>query len=220
MNRMALSLIVAASLMSAACLHKDTTSTIYLRQDGSFDWVVLERNVYADDADAAAREREESAYVGSAARGDHDVASGFSALGGDDVRIRVLRETRPYEVMVDARFDGLAAVVDRALSGCRIPHHTDLTLDGGVTTWQLVIDAGPDGENLPGGGLDECDDGVAALALSDVLMPRVMLESGVFTSATGFKLEASATAVLDEESLEAAFEASGRVRLSLSWKAL
>ncbi len=219
MNRTALVLAMAVSLTSAACLQKDTTSTIYLRQDGSFDWVVLERNVYSDDADAATRAREESAYVGSAARGEHGVASGFSALGGDDIRVRVLRDTRPYAVMVDARFDGLTAVFDRVLSGCGIPHDVSMTHDGEVTTWRLVIDAGPDGENLAGhGGLDGCDDGVDELAISDALMADVMLESGAFTSATGFKLKGSTTAVLDEESLKATFEASGRLELSLSWR--
>ncbi len=218
MNRTALVLAMAASLTSAACLQKDTTSTIYLRQDGSFDWVVLERNVYSDDADAATRAREESAYVGSAARGEHGIASGFSALGGDDIRIRVLRDTRPSAVMVDARFDGLTAVFDRVLSGCRIPHDVSMTHDGDVTTWRLVIDAGPDGENLAGGGLDDCDDGVDELAISDALMISVMLESGAFTSATGFKLEGSTAAVLDEEGLKATFEASGRLELALSWR--
>ncbi len=218
MNRTTLVLAMVVSLTSAACLQKDTTSTIYLRQDGSFDWVVLERNVYSDDADATTRAREESAYVDSAARGEHGIASGFSALGGDDIRIRVLRDTRPYAVMVDARFDGLTAVFDRVLSGCGIPHDVAVTHDGDVTTWRLVIDAGPDGEDLAGGGLDGCDDGVDDLAISDALMASVMLESGAFTSATGFKLEGSTTAVLDEEGLKATFEGSGRLELSLSWR--
>jgi hypothetical protein len=219
MKRTTLALVIAASLTASACLQKDTTSTIYLRQDGSFDWVVLEQNVYSDDGDAATRAREESEYVGSAARGEHGVASGFSALGGDDIRVRVLRDTRPYAVMVDARFDGLSNVLDRILAGCGIPHDVGMTRDGDVTTWRLAIDAGPDGETLAGGGLDGCDDAVDDLAMSDALKATVMLESGAFTSATGFKLEGSTRAVLDEESLKATFEASGRIELSLSWTA-
>ena len=41
MKRLTLALAVTASLTAGACLQKDTTSTIYLRRDGSFDWVVL-----------------------------------------------------------------------------------------------------------------------------------------------------------------------------------
>jgi len=215
MKRITLILAMAASLAATACLQKDTTSTIYMRQDGSLDWVVLEQNVRSDGTDAATRVAEETAYVEAVARGEHGVAEGFLALGGDDVRIRWLRGTRPFAVMVDARFDSLAGLFDRPLTKCAVPHEVGITQDGGVTTWSLVIDSGPDGEGLEGDHDEGCDAGLDGL--TDALTMTIVLESGTFTAATGFTLKGADTAVIDEEGIERASKTSGRIELSLSW---
>jgi hypothetical protein len=217
MKRTTLILAMAASLAATACLQKDTTSTIYLRQDGSLDWVVLEQNVRSDETDAAKRITEEFAYVDEVARGEHGVVEAFLALGADDVRIRWLRSERPYAVMVDARFDSLAGLFERPLTKCGIPHEVGITQDGGVTTWRLWIDVGPDGENVQGNDAEGCDDGLDGL--TDALNWTIVLESGAFTYATGFKLEGTDTAVIDKEAGENAVKTSGRFELSLSWTA-
>lgn len=217
MKRMTLALTLAASLAATACLQKDTTSTIYLRQDGSLDWVVLERNVRSDEADPAARVSEESTYVEAARRGEHGVAEGLLALGAEGVRVRWLRGRRPYAVMVAARFKSLTDMFEKPLSACGIPHDISMTRDGAVTTWRLQVDAGPDGEGIE--GLEDerpgCDDGLDGL--TDALDVTIMLESGTFTTATGFKLNGGDTAVIDQEGVENAFKTSGQIELSLSW---
>jgi hypothetical protein len=217
MKRITFAVAMAASLAATACLQKDTTSTIYLRQDGSLDWVVLEQNVRSDETDAAQRLAEETAYVDEVARGEHGVAEAFLALGADDVRIRWVRSERPYAAMVDARFDSLAGLFDRPLTKCGIPHEVGITRNGGVTTWRLVIDSGPDGEGLEGDHDEGCDDGLDGL--SDALSMTIVLASGTFTAATGFKLKGADTAVIDEEGVEKASKSSGRIELSLSWTA-
>jgi hypothetical protein len=217
MRRTAIAVVLAASLAASACLQKDTTSTIYLRQDGSFDWIVLEQNVRSDDADAERRLAEETAYVDEVARGEHGVAEAFLALGADEVRIRWLRNARPYAVMVDARFDSLAGIFDRPLTKCGIPHEVDITQEGGVTTWRLWFDASPDGEGVERDQIEGCDDGLDGLA--DALAVTIVVESGRFTDATGFKLAGPDTAVYDEKGVADAAESSGRVELSLSWTA-
>ncbi|NJD10715.1 MAG: hypothetical protein FIB01_09885, partial [Gemmatimonadetes bacterium] len=105
MKPVTLAILVAAALQSTACLQKDTTSTIHLRQDGSFDWVVLQQNVRSDESDEAARLTEERAYVDDLNGGEHNAGAGLLALGANDVRVRWLRDRRPYAVMGDARFD-------------------------------------------------------------------------------------------------------------------
>jgi hypothetical protein len=218
MKRITLILAMAASISAAACLQKDTTSTIYLRQDGSLDWVVLEQDVRSDEIDPAKRTAEETAYVDAAARGEHGVAEGFLALGADDVRIRWLRSTRPYAVMVDARFESLTAIFERQLTACRIPHEIGSTQDGDVTTWKLWIDAGPDGEGLEGDHGDGCDDGFEGL--TDAMDITIVLESGRFTNAAGFTLEGADTAVVDQEGIETACKTTGQIEFSLSWTAV
>jgi hypothetical protein len=216
MKRITFALLTAAAITAAGCLTKDTTSTVYLRPDGSFDWTILEQNVRSGESDAAAREVEESRFVDEVSRADLGMVSGLLALGARNVDVRWLRSTRPYAVMVDARFDDLASVFDRLLTRCEVPHETRITEADGVTTWTLRIEVGPDGE-APGSG-DGCDDGLSDLI--DALDFTVVLESGTFTRAIGFTLRGIDTAAIDEKAIEQGSKATGRVELSLSWKPL
>jgi hypothetical protein len=216
MKRTTLAFAIAAALLSAACLQKDTTSTIYLRQDGSFDWVILEQNVRSDERDDSARLAEETRYQDGFARGDSGMVNSLLALGAKDVRVRWLRSTRPYAVMVDARFDNLAGVFDRPLAPCEVPYESAITETEGVTTWRLRIDAGPEGSRLDQGGGEEC--GNSLDGLTDALALTIVLESGTFTAATGFTITGTDTAAVDEKTLEERVKTTGIVELSLSWR--
>lgn len=215
MRRVAFAVTLIATTLAAACLQKDTTSTIYLRPDGSFDWVVFERNVRSDEADASKRLAEEAGYVGSVSNGDHGIVEGMLALGAEDVQVRWLRGTRPYAVMIDARFDSLTGMFDRLLSRCRIPHDVETTESDGVTTWRLWLDVGIDGEDVSRSAREDCDMGDMSDALDDL---HILLESGSFTAANGFTLEGADAAVADEAAIEQAVKTSGRIELSLSWR--
>ena len=216
MRHIALTLAIAAALLTAACLQKDTTSTIYLRPDGSFTWLVLEQNVRSDERDEAARLAEESAYVDAVSRGDSGMVNSLLALGAKDVRVRWLRSTRPYAVMVDARFDGLASVFDRALAPCGIPYESRFTESEGVATWTLRADVGLDGERLEEHDGEGCGDGLDGL--DEALDFTIVLESGTFTAATGFTIEGTDTAAVDEKTIEERVKTTGIVELSLSWR--
>ena len=135
MKRTTLAIAIAAALLTAACLQKDTTSTIYLRPDGSFDWVVLEQHVRSDESDAATRHAEEAGYVDAVSRGDRHGRRACSPSAAQDVRMRCCASTRPYAVMVDARFDSLAGVFDRG-SPCGVPTRSGHHRADDVTTWR------------------------------------------------------------------------------------
>jgi hypothetical protein len=217
MKRFAFALTLAATMAMPGCLQKDTTSTVYLRQDGSFDWIVLEQNVRSDASDDAARLKEEVEYADTVARGELGTITGFLALGGEDVRVRWLRGRRPYAVMIDARFDSLALLFDRLLLPCEIPYRSTITTSEGTTTWTLHADVGVDGERLESSGPDACGQGVGGVA--DALDElRIVLESGEFTAATGFTLQGTTAAALDAKALEEAVKTTGIVELSLSWR--
>ena len=217
MKRTTLAIAAAAALLTAACLQKDTASTIYLRQDGSFDWVILEQNVRSDEGDDSARLAEEASYLEGVSRGDSGMVNSLLALGAKDVQVRWLRSRRPYAVMTDARFDNLAAVFDRALAPCGIPYESTLTESDGVTTWTLRAEVGIDGERLNATGTDKCGEGLGGLddALDGL---RIILESGTFTAATGFTLQGTIAAELDEAAIEERVKTTGIVELSLSWR--
>ena len=216
MRHAALSLAIAATLLTGGCLQKETTSTIYLRHDGSFDWVIFEQNVRSDERDEAARLAEESGYLEGVSRGDTSTVSGLLALGAKDVRLRWLRRTRPYGVMVDARFDDLASVLDRMLSPCGIPYQTRITESEGVTTWTLSADVGPGGDRLEDNDGEGCGNGLEDL--SDALDFTIILESGTFTASTGFVRKADDAASLDNDAITESVRTTGVVELSLSWR--
>jgi len=216
MKRTTLAIAIAATLLTAACLQKDTTSTIYLRPDGSFDWAILEQNVRSDERDESARLAEEAKYVDAVSRGDSGMVNSLLALGAQDVHVRWLRGTRPYGVMIDARFDSLASVFDRLLAPCEVPYESAITKTEGVTTWRLRIDVGPEDSRLEQGGGEDCGDSLNGL--TDALEVTIVLESGTFTAATGFIIKGTDTAAVDEKTIEENVKSTGIVELSLSWR--
>lgn len=216
MRHAVLSLAIAVALLAAACLQKDTTSTIYLRSDGSFTWVVLEQNVRSDERDDAARLAEEASYVDGVSRGDSDMINSLFALGAKDVHVRWLRSARPYAVMVDARFDNIAGVFDRALATCGLPYESSVTELDGVATWILRADVGVDGDRLTHDALEGC--GNSLDGLDEALDFTIVLESGTFTAATGFTITGTDMAALDEKTIEEHVKSTGVVELSLSWR--
>ena len=141
MKRTTLAIAMRGTFTTAACLQKDTTSTIYLRQDGSFDWVVLEQNVRSDERDDSARLAEEVGYLDAVAARRPAWSTACSRSAAEDVRMRWLASRRPYAVMVDARFDSLAGIFDRALAPCGVPYESGITETEGrhdVDVWADV----------------------------------------------------------------------------------
>jgi len=215
MTRTLTAIALAAALAASGCLQKETTSTMYLYPDGSLDWVVLERHVRSDESDAAKRAAEEFGYVDAVANDRHSVAQGLRALGGTGVRTRLLRDTRPFAVMVDARFDSLTTIFENALAGCGVAHEIRQTVEGDVTTWRLWVDFGVDFEHLE--GQEDCGDSAGGLFDADDL--TVLLESGTFTNAEGFVLSGGDTAKIDDKAFDgdALKKTNGQLVLSLSW---
>jgi hypothetical protein len=215
MKRTALAIAIVAALLTAACLQKDTTSTLYLRQDGSFDWVILEQNVRSDERDDAARLAEEAGYLDGVARGDSGMVNSLLALGAEGVQVRWLRGTRPYAVLVNARFGNLAGVFDRLLAPCGIPYDSAITEAEGVTTWKLRMDVGPEGRRLDEAGGEDC--GYSLDGLTDALEFTIVLGSESFTAASGFTIKGADTVAVDEKTIEERVKTTGIVELSLSW---
>lgn len=206
--------VLLALLAGTACLQKDTTSTIYLRPDGSLDWVVLDRNVRSDATSEAERTQEEGQYRESAERGEHGAALAVRALGATRVRSLVIRATRPYAVVVEGTFDNLATLASGPLIACGVPHETAITRVDDVATWRLRADLSHNGGDFGPAGCEKPFEG-----LLEALDVEILLESGRFTHAVGFTIERPDRAVPDQLAFEqAALERNdGWLVLSLSW---
>jgi hypothetical protein len=215
MKRFSFAIIVVAALGATACLQKDTTSTIYLNTDGSFDWVVLEQNVRSDARAGTERAAEEGAYLTSIDEDRHAVAEAFRALGGRDVQTQRIRDSRPWMTLVSARFDDLGAAWSPLLSGCGIPHGTRTTSLGDVTTWEFWADLRPD---VVDASPEDCADPFEGLL--DAMDGAIVLTAGHFERAVGFVLDGPDRATLPDSVTddEALAKTGGRLVLSLSWR--
>lgn len=209
--------VVLALLAGTACLQKDTTSTIYLRPDGSLDWVVVDRNVRSDATSETERTQEEARYRDAAEQGGHGAALAFSALGAARVHTHVQRAARPYAVVVEGTFDSLATLASVPLAACGVPHETAITHADGVTTWTLRANLSHHDGDIGPAGCEKPFEG-----LLEALDVEILLESGRFTDALGFTTLRPDCAVPDEQAFEeAAIERNdGWLVLSLSWALL
>jgi hypothetical protein len=215
-------MMVGLALGLVGCLQSDTRSTIYLKQDGSIDWMVLESNVRSDESASAKRVGEEADYLNAVASDRHPAADSFRTLGALQVRTSLIRDVRPYATRVEGDFDSLTGVIHRGLAACGIPHEIHQTRDGATTTWALKVYVEPwlhDGVEPVPIDKDVCN-AVGALLTGEL---RVMLEAGHFTQWTGFKQVSPDMVAVDEDAVknattDEAVEANGGwLVLSFGW---
>jgi len=213
MRHQLIGLGVAAALVTAGCLQKDTTSTIYVGSDGRIEWVVFDRQVRSDESDPAKRGAEQQAFIDAVWSGQDNVTKGFKALGGTNVRTQVLRDTVPYEVVRSANFDNLGKLFARELSRCGVPHRSEYKTTGTVTTWTLAVQVEPEPPAVEG-----CDEDGPLDWLSDAINHlEVVLESGAFVDAVGFTKVAADKMVYEDVSSETIKTNGGWVIVSLTW---
>ena len=214
MKRTLPALLFATALTVTGCLQKDTTSTMYLRADGSFDWVVLDASVRSDEKDPARRSEEERGYITAVHNGEDDVTRGFRSLGGTNLGTTVLRDRVPYSVLRSATFDRIDRIFERELKACNIPYRSEFKTDGAVTTWTLTVKILPEPDAPP-----NCEgDGVDALFTDAGDHLRIVLESGSFLAVTGFTRIGDDAVELPDVSSETIEKNNGVLVFSLSWK--
>src|SRR5688500_6906590 len=99
--------VIGLAVMAAGCLQKETEHTLYLSPDGMVSWLVVEKNVYSDTTDRAARSKEEQEYIVHAARDAHGISRALLLLDPTDLRTRIVRNERPFVVTTAARYQSV-----------------------------------------------------------------------------------------------------------------
>jgi hypothetical protein len=214
MSRQALALVpLAAAVVMAGCLQKDTTHTLYLALDGAVAWVAMEKDVRSDEKDPAARRTEEETYLASASEGTHGVGKGLAALDPVGRRTRVLRRQRPFTVRTEAQFAGIDQVFERMLFELRVPGSVTMTRAEGTTTLVVRMD-------VAAAMADETERTTPMTELAeDVSAYHIVLTGGRFVAASGFTLSDGDTRAVPAELSEADIAAKGGVvELSLTWQ--
>jgi hypothetical protein len=214
MKHKLLALLFVTVIPLVGCLQKETSTTIYIRNDGTVEWAVMDQNVRSDEEDAGKHTDEERSYIDAISNGTDGLTTGFRTLGGTNIKSVVLRDRAPFATLRSADFEHLNQIWERALETCQVPHRLELRTDGLVTTWTLSIQLDPE-LRLP----DDCDSTAMTAVLSDSDNIRITLESGKFVSVTGFKILSPNSVELDENVSEETIKANGGVlTFSLTWE--
>jgi hypothetical protein len=210
-----LAALAAAAVLTAGCLHREATHTLYISADGALEWMADEAEVYSDDRDPAARRAEEQAFLAAAADTSGRAGRALAALGPDGpVRALVVRDALPFRVVTTARFDSIERVLAQLFHDSGIAATVRLTGDGE----RMRLDVAFDFNVEESGG-----DAPAAALLEDFERFRFVLTDGTFVEWNGFERQGERVAVLSKEWLEAAeaeFDRGGRAALSLTWTRL
>lgn len=211
LKRLGMIAISGALLLTAGCLQKETSHTLYLAPDGSATWMTSEVNVHSGETDPGKRVAEEQHYIGAALLGSHGVARGLAALGPQgSVRTTVVRDERPFHVVTDARFRAVDRVLERVFTDMGVKASASLVRENTQTTLRVSLDFSKAvvGRETP---ISE---------LFDLDHVRFMLTDGRFGAVTGFDVTDGIVATLSPEWLaraEKASDAKGRIEFTLSW---
>jgi hypothetical protein len=211
LKTLGMTVISGALLLTAGCLQKETSHTLYLAPDGSVAWVASEDNVYSDETDLGKRIAEEQQYIGPALVGTHGIARGLAALGPQHaVRTTILRDERPFHVVTDARFRAVDRVLERVFTDMGVRASASLVREADRTTLRISLDF-----SRP---LVERETPVSELF--DLDHVRFVLTDGRFGAVTGFDVTEGMVAVLSPQWLERAektCDAKGTIEFALSW---
>jgi len=196
---------VVIGLLASACLLKEERHVLYLDPvSTAVTWVVFEHDVRSNEEEPADRLEEESEYWNTVQAQGHPAARAFRALGASTIRTLHVRSEVPFSIVTDATFPGIEELGRRFIEELGATGTSVLTREGDMTVWTATLR--PPAEDR------ETD--VSGLSAADTV--EVVLTSGRFESAVGFKLEqAGRIAILDGEQF--GMDEDAEVVVSLRW---
>jgi len=202
-------LTLALALPSAACLTKETRSTVYLEDDGAVTWTILETDVRSDSANPVEARQEEDGYLAEHQGGRPRLAAALEAIGGREISTRLLRPRAPFEAHVSARFDSVESLFMGYCAARQWVCSSNMERDGGKTTWTwtVVMEDGADDGGSNDRPIDALDEAVSNLG--------ICLGTGRFLAATGFKLDGDRVAQINPEEDQ---DGQEQYTFSLTWE--
>lgn len=206
-------LLAALAAAVTGCIVTERTEHVfYLEPGGAVTWTVIEHELHSNADNPEDCQREEAEYLASFAAGTHPIANSLRRLGGHSLVSYLARDRGPYTTWTEARFDSVAELTETLLAELEIPGNARLTREGDLQRLEIELRIP---EVDPSSSDDEDD---ATLPLIDAVEDhRLVLTSGSFVEARGFRLDDDRRAAVVEEIPDEVIEAGGRVVLSLVW---
>jgi len=190
MKKTTLALVIAAMVLTAACIDQNNRHIFYLDADGAVTWTVVQEEIRSDAEDKLDRIREEREFLQTVDRNEHDVARAFGRLGALWVDTQLVRAERPYVVVTEARFESVARALEEFL--LRVGFEAEAHLEAEGDRMRLTFSYGELENDAEGSE----DDEVLASLIDDHENYRFVLTEGKFIDAEGFRLEDQDTAAV------------------------
>ena len=203
--------LACAGALSAGCLVKETRAAIYLEAGGGATWIVHEQAVRSNIEKAKDRAKEEEEFIAAAREERQPIALAFWRLAPLSVQTAIVRGTRPFTVVTEARFDRFDGLMERFARALGDIATSTIERRGAETTWTLTLtdDNSPDTRS---------DDDKQVDALADALDDlRIVCTACRFVGAAGFTIEGDGTvATLKVD--DPPKDGPQVIRLSLTWR--
>ena len=190
MKKTTLALVIAAMVLTAACIDQNNRHIFYLDADGAVTWTVVQEEIRSDAEERPDRIREEREFLQAVDRNEHDVARALGRLGALWVDTQLVRAERPYSVVTEARFESVARAWEEFLTGVGFEAQARLEAEG--DRMRLTFSYGELENDAEGSE----DDEVLASLIDDHENYRFVLTEGKFIDAEGFRLEDQDTAAV------------------------
>jgi hypothetical protein len=200
--------VLTFCLLMTGCLVGETTHTFYLDPHGALTWSVLERNIRSDLDDPAERRAEEEGYIDSTWDGQHGVAQALEYLQPLELSWDVLRRTRPFSVLTEARFESPAHLAWTLMDQLGVRGDAWMETTADTTRFVMILEAEQEGEDEEGCAV------LFALAADEFEDYRIHLTAGRFVDAVGFDIEGEENIAVPVEVEE---DEAGELVYSLTW---
>jgi len=170
---------ITCALLPLGCMLDETTHVLLLEADGTVTWRVLQ-DLLRSDRDAV-RERlgEEDRFLEDADTGEDSWSTTLSGYGADEVDAWLLRDRRPYTLVVEGRFADLEQLTQAMIDEAEIDAEVTLVSRGDRVRYRIEV-APQDGDEDPE-DVDEAWRWVANHV-------RMALAQGRFVEARGFDI--------------------------------
>ncbi len=215
MWKQTIGILASTSLMVATlsgCVLDRTTHTLFIEEDGSITWRVLQDYVRSDEENPAKRDKEEEDYLVDVETREDTWTTKLDAFGPTEMDSWLIRDRRPYTLWVEARFEDPDALAHMLLDAQWMEGDASVKQDGERYTMDIQMTLEPKDYQTY---LDLNTEEFAAFGSEH----RVVLARGRFVEATGFDLSDDRTVAvvrkLDAEEMEAMEGTT--VAYSLSW---
>lgn len=200
---------ITCVLLPLGCMLDETTHVLLLEPDGTVTWRVLQDLLRSDRDVVRDRLGEEDRFVDEVDTGEDHWSTALSDYGARDVDAWLLRDRRPYSLVVEGRFDDFEQLTQAVIDDAEVDAEVTLQQQGNRVFYRVAVEA-PEGQDDEG---DE-DDGWQWVAHRF----RIALAEGRFVDSRGFDLsEDGVVAVPRRLTEEEADEFDGVLVYTLTW---